>query len=179
MSFLHFRPKFGFWNRLSDRQSSRFASWRRLAIVSNQPCIINGTVSADKIKQGMVSDCSFVSSLLALAQHEEKFGQAVLSSIIYPQDECGHPLFNPYGKYGCKLHLNGCFRHVSCDDFVPVRTTGNLLCSHSSDPTELWVSLLEKCFAKVAGFSYAISGSNPCIDMHHLSGWKLILQDFF
>ncbi len=83
------------------------------------PLMINN-ISPIKITQDIVSDCSFVCSLCIAALFEQKFMKRLITSIIYPQNELGNPIYNPSGKYLVKLHFNGIMRKVLIDDRLPV-----------------------------------------------------------
>ena len=135
--------------------------------------IIN--LSSRSITQTVVSDCSFVSSLAISADFEKRFKIPIISHNIYPQAG-GKPRYNPAGRtwscccepcwgggltrslirslpfpgrYVIRLFFNGCWRKVEIDDYLPVDRYGQLLCSYSTNPNELWVSMLEKAYLKV------------------------------
>lgn len=165
---------------LSERQREALHTWRRLpelirsASGTPTPVVLASAPTSRAICQGLVGDCSFLSALSSLAEYERKFQQPVLSGIIYPRADLGDgfgPVYNEYGKYACRLFLNGTTRKVVVDDRVPVRRDGRLLCAHSACGRELWVTLLEKSFAKIMGSSYDMQGSNPGTDVFHLTGW--------
>lgn len=166
---------------LSDRQREALHAWRRMPEIiralqgpSVSPTVLESKPASRCIRQGLVGDCSFLSALSALAEYEKHFNDPVLSGIIHPRGDVGGkncPLYNEYGQYACRLFLNGTCRKVVVDDRVPVRTNGQLLCAHSATVRELWVTLLEKSFAKIMGSSYDMQGSNPGVDIFHLTGW--------
>lgn len=89
--------------------------------------------------------------------------------MIYPQDSRGNPIYNPAGKYIVKLFLNGVWRGVEIDDYLPINSWGQPMGAYSSRG-KLWVSLIEKAYMKVHG-GYNFDGSNSSRDLYVLTGW--------
>ncbi|KPA81119.1 calpain protease-like protein [Leptomonas pyrrhocoris] len=125
------------------------------------------------IQQSVIGDCSLVCSLMICASYQKRFPNAkIISNVIYPQDRDGNPIINPKGKYCVKMLVNGITRIVTIDDRLPVRThSKHFLCTSSTDPSELWVSLMEKAFVKICGGTYDFPGSVSYTDLYKLSGW--------
>lgn len=145
---------------LSPKQKRDFYQWVRPEDICSEPCIILGNhPDYFSIKQTIVSDCSFVASLAVSASYEKKFGKKLVTAIIYPKNKANKPIYNPFGKYMVKLHLNGITRKIIIDDHLPMNRYGQLLCSYSSNKNEFWISLLEKAYMKVMG-GYDFPGSN-------------------
>jgi hypothetical protein len=143
-----------------------------LPIVQLKPVmIVDNIVSSARITQDLVSDCSFVCSLAITAAFEEKFKRQLVTKIVYPQNGSGMPVYNAYGKYIVRLYINGVQRKVVVDDRLPWDPKNKkLLCSCSRNPTEFWISIIEKAYLKLNG-GYDFPGSNSGIDLYCLTGW--------
>ena len=69
-----------------------------------------------------------------------------------------------------KFFINGVQTSVVVDDYLPViKNTSRLAFGHS-DRQGLWVSLIEKGWAKLHGSYAAISGGIPNLVANHLTG---------
>ena len=168
--------------KLSEKQKRHFSRWARPSEIiemrersgrKQQAPIMIQSISPYSIRQNYVTDCSFIASLCICAAFERRFRRRLITSIIYPQNENGIPVYNPAGKYTVKLWLNGVARKVVVDDFLPVDTHGRLLCSDTrtkNDRLELWVSIVEKAYMKLCG-GYDFPGSNSGVDLFALTGW--------
>eukprot|EP00163_Fabomonas_tropica_P002241 TRINITY_DN1168_c0_g1_i2.p1 TRINITY_DN1168_c0_g1~~TRINITY_DN1168_c0_g1_i2.p1 ORF type:complete len:1191 (-),score=145.97 TRINITY_DN1168_c0_g1_i2:53-3625(-) len=159
-----FKDEHGFLP-LSPLQTKECHEWRRLSDIITSPRLFLSGVSSNAITQNVVSDCSFLSSSAAAAALEVNHDRKLLSATIYPNE------VSPVGKYICRFFINGIYRQVVIDDYVPVDQDGAVLCSVSSNRNEMWLTLLEKAYMKVMGGYHLMEGSDSCSDMCLLFGW--------
>ena len=121
------------------------------------PCVFGDTISPDDIEQGQLGNCYFVSVLSSMAASPER-----VRSMFDTQE------FNEAGIYLLKLYINGILTPVIVDDFVPCRD-GRTAFANRKDGI-LWVSLVEKAWAKLHGTNARVEGGQSSIVMNHLSG---------
>ena len=77
---------------------------------------------------------------------------------------------NSAGIYLLKFFVNGLETSVIVDDYLPVFKGTKKLAFARNDTSELWVSLLEKGWAKLHGSYAATSGGLPDFAANHLAG---------
>jgi len=76
---------------LSPSQKKHCAGWRRAPDVvamavggAASPAMIRA-VCPDRVQQELVTDCSFVASLIIAAAFEQRFRKQLITAVIYPQ----------------------------------------------------------------------------------------------
>jgi len=95
----------------------------------------------DTIEQGELQDCYFVTAMCCLATKPE-----LLSEIFVTRTA------NQEGKYTLWLYINGNRQLIEVDDYLPWNLeTESLAFAHSKNKGEIWMSILEKAWAKVSG----------------------------
>ena len=114
-------------------------------IFGNSKYKIYDKLEINDIHQGILGDCYFLSSVSALAEYPERFNKIFISKEVT--------------KNGClavQFYLHGKPKIITIDDLFPCRKNRNkwTFAFASSGENELWVSILEKAWAKVCG-SYA------------------------
>ena len=106
----------------------------------------------EDIQQGNIGDCYFFSVVGALCNYPDFF-----EKIFHTKEKSEEHV------YGIYLYLNGKWKLVLLDDYFPVKdaTFKQIYFSCSVD-SELWVSLIEKAWAKVNGCYANIACGGLC-----------------
>ncbi len=116
----------------------------------SSPALFVGSIEPNDIDQGILGDCYLMSSLACLAE----FPSLIREVFSAPQ----HPEFGVYRVILCK---NGWWQTVVVDDFIPTQRGKPCFARNREEPNELWVSLLEKAYAKLHGSYAAIKSGDP------------------
>ncbi|KEG09388.1 calpain family cysteine protease-like protein [Trypanosoma grayi] len=124
-------------------------------------------VNPRAIDQGKLGDCWLMCSISALAEHSK----SIRSLFLSPHWCCRRWREEKAGAYRVMLNLNGWWRTLVLDDYFP--STSKLPCFGRTReaPCDLWVSLLEKAYAKAYGSYAAISGGAPAYALQDLTGF--------
>ena len=112
------------------------------------------------IKQGKCGDCYFLSSLASLAEHADRIKRIFITKEV-----------NDAGIYACSFYINGEKRTVVVDDYFPYDVENEVWAfSRPSLKTEIWVLIVEKCWAKIFGSYQRIEAGTAGEAMYPLTG---------
>ncbi|CAJ1455644.1 unnamed protein product [Effrenium voratum] len=101
-------------------------------------------VTPEDVGQGVLGDCWLMAAFAALSEWPER----VYS--MFGLD--GNPCYgNEVGGYVIHHTKDGKWRYTVVDDYLIVRGVGPMFARNRKNPAELWVSVLEKAWAKVHG----------------------------
>uniref|UniRef100_A0A6S9I198 Calpain catalytic domain-containing protein n=1 Tax=Heterosigma akashiwo TaxID=2829 RepID=A0A6S9I198_HETAK len=118
--------------------------WNRINSLEVAGCdapktFLDGTEPGDVV-QGALGNCWFVSALSVLASR-----QMLLRNVIVSDKNAAR------GIYTLKFFKGGKWVYVHVDDKLPCNRAGKVLFGHGQDPNEVWVSVIEKAYAKLHG----------------------------
>ncbi|EPY40346.1 calpain-like cysteine peptidase [Angomonas deanei] len=124
-------------------------------------------VSPINIDEGDLGDTWLVGSMAVLAEFPDKI-----------RDIFRHPESVEQGKneracgiYRVTLNKNGWWTNVIVDDYLPVAGGRPKFARSKGDPAEIWVSILQKAYAKIfGGYGFIIAG-DPMHALQDLSGF--------
>ncbi|KAL8255534.1 hypothetical protein R6Q59_030601 [Mikania micrantha] len=112
----------------------------------SNPCLFSGDVNPSDVCQGRLGDCWFLSAVAVLTEVSR------ISEVIIT------PEYNEEGIYTVRFCIQGEWVPVVVDDWIPCESPGKPAFATSKKGNELWVSLLEKAYAKLHGSYEALEG---------------------
>ncbi|OWF52292.1 calpain-9-like [Mizuhopecten yessoensis] len=115
--------------------------WKRPNEISADAVLVSDGTSRHDMKQGELNDCWFLSTLSAIAEKPQ-----LMDKIIPSDNTFGTPEYD--GRFHCRFWQFDKWIDIYIDDRLPT-VDGEILFAHSSDPSEFWVSLVEKAYAKL------------------------------
>ena len=127
-----------------------------------QPCLYVGAIEPGDIDQGNLGDCYLMCGLACLSE----FPGLVKEVFCLPQ--------NPeLGIYRARVCKNGWWQTSTVDDLLPINpaTRKPIYAKNREEPHELWVSIIEKVYAKLYGSYAAIRSGDPALALGDLTGW--------
>lgn len=149
-----------------DRSLAHDVEWARLSEVLEHPSLFVDGVESGDVIQGELGDCWFLGAMSVVATRKDLMVSAWLLRCRFFTRLPQYPLFvsaHPQQAiYQIKFYLNGAWRVVTVDDYIPFKHLRSRLFkfAHCKDPNEMWVPLMEKAFAKLCGcYEYVASGN--------------------
>lgn len=137
-------------------------------------CFFNDDISSNDVMQGSLGDCWFIGALSVLATKDELLrgsitnltspSQITENNAIGISDGVYPPIFHTFAKKGLYVlrFFKDCnWRWVVIDDRLPVFAESGdpkYIFGHCKDPSELWVALIEKAYAKLHGCYESLNG---------------------
>ena len=143
---------------------------RASEIYTERYVLIADNMQMDDIIPGEIDDTYFLFSVQNLCKNPGNINKLFVK---------GGQFFNPDGYYELLLFINGQPQIVIVDDYLPVKKgTNELIFAHSKpEKNEIWVSLLEKAWAKVNGGYANIIGGTPMEALDFLTGFSSLSYD--
>jgi hypothetical protein len=147
--------------------SNSILGWRCAPGIVEEAMLFDGGTHPDEVHEGVFRDTWLLSAINMLVAAGE-FGNGIINSQIkalfvgHAGQDGETTLLTEVGAYCVQLYRNGEWTPIVIDDLFPMRkkdswTNENrgMACAHNRECKGLWLSLIEKAFAKYYG-SYAM-----------------------
>ncbi|KPA79632.1 calpain family cysteine protease-like protein [Leptomonas pyrrhocoris] len=129
-------------------------------------CLWDGIAPSD-IDQGQLGDCYYLCAIAALAEYN-----AAIEGIFKNHHWCYvRNQEQKYGAWRVNLNINGWWRTIILDSYLPSVQLLPCFARNRHHPNELWVSYLEKAYAKAFGSYQAIVAGFPWQALEDLTGF--------
>eukprot|EP01062_Namystynia_karyoxenos_P050050 TRINITY_DN3866_c0_g1_i1.p1 TRINITY_DN3866_c0_g1~~TRINITY_DN3866_c0_g1_i1.p1 ORF type:complete len:850 (+),score=360.48 TRINITY_DN3866_c0_g1_i1:85-2550(+) len=144
-------------------QKIKIYPWRRpsdyLAELGLRAELFVGKIEPNDIDQGALADCYLMGALASVAEFEH---------LVRSLFENGHD--PDMGLYRVSLCKNGWWQTVVLDDFFPMSGPKPAFARNRDEVNEIWVTLVEKAYAKVHGSFAAIMSGGAAPALGDLTG---------
>jgi calpain-15 len=128
--------------------------------------VYNSKIEVNDIKEGSLGNGWFISALATLAEVPLLIERLFLTKT-----------HNKEGVYRVKLCKNGEWSIITVDDYIPCIPDSGPIFAKTS-PNELWVSILEKAYAKLHGSYLTLKGGFAHEALMDLTGCPCTYYDF-
>ncbi|KAF3551194.1 hypothetical protein DY000_02010624, partial [Brassica cretica] len=137
------KPRMETQEEINQRMRSVVSEWMRPDSIvkenGNDPplCLFSGAANPSDVYQGRLGDCWFLSAVAVLTEVSQ------ISEVIIT------PEYNEEGIYTVRFCIQGEWVPVVIDDWIPCESPGKPAFATSKRLNELWVSIVEKAYAKL------------------------------
>ena len=150
---------FGQWELPEDVDEIDVNNWENIKwervediFMSSNYQVFYNKIEKEDIIQGSLGNCYFLSAIASLCRYPN-----LIEKLFFFKEKSDEHC------YGCYFRINGIWKLVLLDDFIPCYSSiyeKNFAFSHTNG-NELWVILLEKAWAKLNGNYARIIGGDP------------------
>jgi predicted transcriptional regulator len=145
------------------KQRAQVLAWRRFSEVYPNSDIFGAGISPFNIFQGGFGTCYFLVGLSTLAERPQRIRDLFIWDTI-----------NDHKVYVCTLLFRGRWKTIYVDEYFPLprneySARGARGCSIGAKG-QMWVSLLEKAWAKLYGSYFRVEGGYTEEGLHDLTG---------
>lgn len=174
MSFLPARDSLA---RPQDRKAVAHVdeiTWKRPqdsipAMAHRQIKLFRRGIEPEDVGQGQLGDCWLMSSIAVVAD-----SQTMIRDIFrHPVSKSKRRKEQKAGGYRVYLNKRGWWHNVIVDSYLPTYNCAVYFGHSAADPYELWVSLLEKAYAKIHGSYASIIGGTAMNALRDLTGFPV------
>ncbi|KEG09390.1 calpain-like cysteine peptidase [Trypanosoma grayi] len=127
-------------------------------------------IDPEDIDQGQLGDCWLMCALSVIAGRPSIvkgiFRHPVSSSKAKKEQKCG--------AYRVTVNKHGWWENVIVDSYLPTMNCQPLFARCSRDPCELWVSFVEKAYAKLHGSYAGIIGGDALFALQDFTGFPVL-----
>mmetsp|Transcript_15027 Transcript_15027/g.15768 ORF Transcript_15027/g.15768 Transcript_15027/m.15768 type:complete len:951 (+) Transcript_15027:19-2871(+) len=150
-----------------DVDVANFIVWRRPTEIVNFPVYFSDSFGNPSVIQGTLPDETFIGVLMAVASYEDGI---LMENIIYSRPDD----FKQFGVYTCRFYVEGEWVEAITDTRIPciMDEDQRYLPIYSRSPIrkEMWISLIEKAYAKALGSYHAVTKVKIHEALLHLTG---------
>eukprot|EP01060_Flectonema_neradi_P007894 TRINITY_DN1559_c4_g1_i1.p1 TRINITY_DN1559_c4_g1~~TRINITY_DN1559_c4_g1_i1.p1 ORF type:complete len:778 (+),score=187.92 TRINITY_DN1559_c4_g1_i1:43-2376(+) len=126
-------------------------------------------IDAGDIDQGTLGDCWLMASIAACAEFPNELVRPMFKDLSAAKQYAEKDI------YHIRFCTSGWYKWVVVDGYFPcqpvAKPTGLCFAKNKESPEELWVSVIEKGFAKLHGGYEHIQWGHPAIGIHDLTGY--------
>lgn len=158
-------PKF---MEATPRQFYSKIEWKRLGEIYPRAVLFCNSTEVTDIRQGILGNTSFLSTLTSIAE----FSDSIMR--LFETQE-----LNQYGVYSVWLSINGEWKNIIVDDYIPVKQDTVQPAFARGVENEIWVMILEKAYAKAYGYYEKIELVDPASIFNDLTGAPVEVIDKF
>ncbi|KAH9601191.1 Peptidase C2 [Trypanosoma melophagium] len=135
--------------------------------------LFRNKINPMNIDQGDLGDCWVTCAIAALAENPAMI-RRMFSHPVDPETTAKE---RAVGAYRVTFNKNGWWENVIVDNYLPVVGGRAKYAKSANDPCEMWVSIMEKAYAKLHGSYANIIAGDPLLALQDLSGYPTTRYD--